>query len=328
MSYADDLDDIFGEVTTPPKDVVKLENLQTPDEDLDNFFEDTPDSNVQKPADGGLVQELLKAYGIKDKIKIQDEEGNEEEVDFASLPIADQLQIIGPQNTASDVELDDEEIELLNVIRENNISPTDYVNAIRENAIAEYIKSNGGQTTQYQIDSYGDNELFFLDLKNRFDLTEDELQAELEKELTNPEAFKKKMDKLRSIYKASEDEQKTLAEAKELEDFTNVITTVASKNKEFHGIELENAEVAQTLDYILNFDESGVSKLAKDLNDPSKLYEIAWYLRYGKEAFAAIEKAYEAEIKKLKKAEPPKPADKKVVHKKPNKPISSIYDLN
>ena len=139
------------------------------------------------------------------------------------------------------------------------------------------------------------------------------------------------MDKLRASYKAQEDAENEQKAQAELDDFTNVITGVASKSNEFHGIILEEQDKIETLSYILDVDDSGVSKLAKALNDPSKLYEVAWYLRYGKEAFEALESAYEQEIANLKKKGPVEQVqDKKTVVKtKPQKkPISSIHDLN
>ena len=73
----------------------------------------------------------------------------------------------------------------------------------------------------------------------------------------------------------------------------------------------------------MDIDESGVSEFSKTLNDPKKLYEAAWFLRYGKESFDALKNAYESEIAKLKKDKPTT-----VIRKSgPDKPKNSIHDL-
>ena len=90
----------------------------------------------------------------------------------------------------------------------------------------------------YDIDSYNDQELFLLDLKNKYDLTEEELTAELERELQNEDLFKKKIDKIRNEYKELENQYKAEQAAefeanqkKEYDQFVEQVVTVASDRK-------------------------------------------------------------------------------------------------
>lgn len=67
------------------------------------------------------------------------------------------------------------------------------------------------------------------------------------------------------------------------------------------GILLEDEEKNNILSYLAELDENGVSAFYKELNNPQRLYEAAWFLRYGKEAFDTLINAYESEIAKYKR---------------------------
>ena len=99
---------------------------------------------------------------------------------------------------------------------------------------------------------------------------------------------------------------------------------VATKTSEFHGIELEDNEKNEVLSFILDLDENGTSNFYKTLNNPTKLYEAAWFLKYGKDAFNALAGAYEAEINKLKKDSKPRVV---VKNKNTSTNTNSIHDI-
>ncbi|MGV8961785.1 MAG: hypothetical protein ACOH2V_00120 [Candidatus Saccharimonadaceae bacterium] len=273
-----------------------------------------------------LVDEFLRTKGIdKGVIKILDE-NEEKEVNFYDLTKEEQLEILNSSDSTADENLEDSEIELINLMRTNNLTPEEFLAQYRESILAEMQQQ---AEPSYEIDNYDDNELFLLDLKNKYDLTDEELQTELEKELTNPELFAKKTGKLRTEYKESEDLYNA-SKTQELEDdrlekynqFTEVMDGIATETDHYHGVYLEDTEKTETLSYLLDLDDSGVSQFSKELNDPNRLFEAAWYLRYGKEAFAALENAYEAEIAKLKKQDKPR-----VVVQGSKKPINNINEL-
>lgn len=321
-------DDIFGE------DFVSDDNIQDNIVDSneividDNIFDEVSKDN-EKPV--SLIDSILKAKGLENSmVSILDEDGKEKEVNFYDLPQEEQLEILISQEDVPNEDLDDSEIELINHLRTNNLSIEDFVNQIRESIVAEL---QNGVETNYSIDAYNDHELFLLDLKNKYDLTDEELQIELEKELKNEDLFNKKISKLREEYKQLEDLDKANKQAEfeskqkeEYDNFARNMVNIATNVSDFHGVVLEDSEKEETLSYLLDLDEKGFSKFSKDLNDPTKLYEAAWYLRYGKEAFEALENAYEAEIAKLKKEiKPDKP---RVVVQNSKEKITSINDLH
>lgn len=289
-----------------------------------NFLESTkPTTEVD------LVTELLKNKGIIDsKVTIVDENNIEQKVDFFELSPEEQLAILDPEIPENTDDLDDEEISLLNHLRTNKLSVDEFLENYKQSIINELGES---EVQNYDIDSYDDQELFLIDLKNKFNLTDEELAKELEKELQDEELFKKKVGILRTEYKQLEDQYK-VAQQQEFEQkqqenydqFSDTMTDVALNTPEFYGIELEDDEKSEVLSFLLDLDENGTSEFYKTLNDPAKLYEAAWFLRYGKESFSVLKDAYESEIARLKKSD--KGA---VIRKNTNtNQITNIHELN
>ena len=282
-----------------------------------------------------LLDDFLKLKGINNsKISIFNDKNEEELVDFYSLPKEEQLQILNANDLENDYGLDDSEIEFLNNIRSKNLSVEDYLNSYKNEVLAG-LDSETEPSMSYEIDNYTDNEIYLLDLQTKFDdFTEDELVAELEKELQNPEMFKRKVDKLRTDYKQLEDQYneniKSEFEAKKLQDyndFKNTLVDVAKNTTDFYGIELEDSENSEILDSLIKLDEKGESNFYKTLNDPKKLYEAAWFQKYGKEAFDILISAYESKIKELEKQINPK-STPIIVKKGADNNIKSIFDIN
>jgi len=299
----DNVDNIFDDedfgLETPIVDIVEPTHVEPSNDD---FF--TAEDTVI--TEDGVLDTLLKTKGITNsKVTILDENNEEQEVDFYGLSKEEQLEILNSSEESENYDLDDSEIDLINHLRSNNLSVTDFLAQYREELLAEFQQE---VEPSYDIDNYDDQELFLLDLKNKYDLTDEELQAELEKELQNEDMFTKKVTKLRSEYKQLEDQYKANQQAEfenqreeQYNKYANTMVDVASNISDFHGVFLEDNEKNETLSYLLDLDNSGSSQFSKDLNDPAKLYEAAWYLRYGKEAFQALENAYETEITRLKK---------------------------
>ena len=276
-----------------------------------------------------LVDEVLKTKGIEDssKIIILDDDNNEQEVDFYSLSKEEQIEILNSNDLDNDYNLEDNEINAINKLRESGLSFEDYLEQYKTQILAD---ANVESSTQlYEIDAYTDQELFLMDLKNKFEnLTDEELEKKLNKELEDEDLFKKQVDQLRTEYKGLEDqykeEQSHLFEQQQQEQydqFANTMINVAQNTSELYDFELEDEEKEEVLSFLLNLDESGTSEFSKLLNNPAKLYEAAWFLKYGKEAIDALKSAYESEITKIKKDTT---KTKIVVKEQPNKKIDNF----
>ena len=328
----DELEDIFDEeVLLDIPDQETQVTVDIPSDDHDDFFGDKTSSENSETS---ILDDYLKSLGIENaKISVLDENDEEQEISFYDLTKEEQLEILKaaePEQEIPDNDLDESEIELLNQIRESQLSVEEFLEAYKASIIDEIGQ---GAAPEYSIDSYDDQELYLLDLKQKFDLTDEELAKKLEYELQDEVLFKKQVDTLRAEYKQLED-QYNEAQKQEAEDlkeeqfnqFSETMVNVALQTPEFYGIELDDDEKNEVLSQILDLDENGTSEFYKSLNDPKKLYELAWFSRYGKDSFDALKNAYESEISRLKKEIKPNPV---AIRRNSNdKPQNSIYDLN
>jgi hypothetical protein len=286
---------------------------------------------TSKTENSELISNLLAQRGIIDasKIQIEDEDGNIQELDFNSLPIEEQLEILQQETP----ELDDSEIETINYLRENGVGIQELIEYHRNQAIQEYLQS---QQTNYTVDNLSDEELYKLDIAAKYeDLSEEELEIELQKELNNPDLFKKKVDKLREVYKQEEiAEQEELAKQSELEEEQNYQTLVdsmveiAQGTNELFDLELEDEDKEEVLQFLLSKDMNGQSEFVKLLNDPNALFQLAWFAVKGQEAFSTIHDYYKKEIDSARKAKGPSLTSQRTVVKKESKPKDDPYGLN
>jgi len=311
----EDLDNVFEEdLGLDTHEEVEETSIFDEPKAPESIFEEVKQTNP-------LIDDLLKSKGITDsKVIIVDENNVEQEVDFYSLSKEDQLEILNYNEVSTS-----KDEEFLNSLKENNLTVEEYLKQYRDSIVAEL-----GVPTEpsYDIDAYDDQELYLLDLKTKYDLSDEELLKDLEKELLNPELFNKKVAKLRSEYKQLEDnykeeQQKEFNAQRETQynEFVDTMVDVAVKTTDLFGIELEDEEKNNVLSSLLELDEQGTSNFYKALNDPENLYKAAWFLTYGKQAFDAIKGVYETEISKLKKE------DKKIVIKEKPKSNSIDYGL-
>ena len=303
-----------------------------PLEDEEGIFNDDDEQLEEgtKLSKNSLIDSLLELRGIKDgKITFIDEDNKETTVSFYNLKKEEQLEILaGTEQVQEEPSYsNDDEEEFLKYLKDNNLSIKDYLDKYRQATIAQLEQT---YEKSYDIDSYGDEELFLLDLKTKYDLTDEELDKELTKALEDKDLFTKKVGKLRQEYKELEDaynkEQENIYNQKRQEEYQTFaynMVEVAKKNSEFYGIELDDTDKNEVLTFLLDLDDNGTSEFYRQLNNPEKLYEAAWFLKYGKEAFEALTDGYEQEIKRLKEEKGGKTTT--IVKKKP---IKSIYELD
>lgn len=317
---AGEFDDLF-----PAEEEIFDAGVVTGDDLFSNELENDFFAPVKNDKDS-LITDLLKSRGIENNsVKIIDENDEEKVVNFFELSKEEQLQILTDHDEPNiPNNLQEEENELINYLRENNLTLQEYLDLYKEDILKDINPNN---STVYEIDSYDDQELFILDLKSKFDLTDEELSKELEKELQDKDLFDKKVAKLRTDYKEMEDtykleqqNQSNLEREEQYNEFVDKMVDTAINTTDLFGFELEDDEKNNVLSYLLDLDDNGTSDFYKALNDPINLYKAAWFLSYGDKAFEALKDAYEAEITKLKKD------GQKLIVREKNKP-SNIHDL-
>lgn len=275
----------------------------------ESILEDTP-LQENPITDSGLIYDVLKSRGFNpDSIKFENEEGEIEEYKFSELSKEDQLSLLsaGAEEEEDHSDYTDTELEAIEFLRENKMSITELAQAIRQKTIDELQNSE----PTYSVDDFTDDELFVADFRNKYgdDFTDDELLAELDKAKENEDLFGKKMNKLRSDYKAYEDQEKeqAAAQAKAEEErvyneYVSKMVEVAKNTKDIHDTsELEEADKTDLLDFIFNEDPTGKTSLQKSLDNPETLFRVAWYIKHGDSVFKELHQYYQGEIAKLSK---------------------------
>ena len=167
--------------------------------------ETTPPSEGDQEDD--LTTEVLKLRGINnpDKIKFEDESGAITERSWDSLTKEEQINILADQREHQETnnDLAEDEIDLINAIRNSGMSVKDYMQTITP-------QINQPQDTN-QFDAMSDEDLYAFDILNKVgndNITDEELDAALEAAKANETLFKKTVDGLRQQYNRLQEEQK------------------------------------------------------------------------------------------------------------------------
>lgn len=273
------------------------------EDSYDESYEDSYDESYEEEDD--ILESFLKSKGINpDGIKFETEDGYEE-IPFRELSKDEQLQILSDRD--EDYDLTDDEINLLNQMRSQNWTSDDYNRYIAQQAIQQYVNS-GNQEPVYNIDDYSDEELFVMDLQSKIpDITEDEAVEELQNAKNNETLFQKKVESLREEYKAKEDEERQYyteqveqAQKQQMDQFRDTVLNTIEQNRDMDlggmPIELSDEDMNTVASFILDSDAAGVRHIAKALNDPNAIFQMAWWLTRGQDAFREINDYYKQQI--------------------------------
>ena len=281
---------------------------QVVDDVQNDYTQDTTEPEEQ----GDLIDSLLKRQGINDptKIKFEGEDGIIKERDWDDLSYNEQLNILtGDSSSNPETDLDDDEIDLINMIRSSKISPQEYIDAVRNQAVNDYASQGTYQEPRYSVDDYTDDELFIYDMQARMpDMTDDELRDALENAKSNETVYQKQVNGIRNEYKQLENnkiqQEQAIAQQQyqeQYQQYANSIIDAIDNQSDIAGIfELED-EDKQLLAYsILGQDQAGISNLAKAVNDPTTLVKMMWFALNGERALQEIDEYYKDQITKAR----------------------------
>lgn len=282
--------DEFDETPTPEK--------QEPDPkpEKEGNQETPPPSEGDQEDD--LTTEVLKLRGISnpDKIKFEDESGAVTERSWDSLTKEEQINILADQreDQGTNNDLAEDEIELINAIRNSGMSVQDYIQTITP-------QINQPQDTN-QFDAMSDEDLYAFDILNKVgndNITDEELDAALEAAKANETLFKKTVEGLRQQYNRLQEEQKQnianqqqAAAQQRYQAFANVVNNQIDNFNSFAGqpIQLSNQDKDNLSEFMLALDEDGSSALGKALQDPRLLTKAAFWLLNEQELIAELQK--------------------------------------
>lgn len=324
-------DEMFGESES------NIQNSSDFYEDNEYYDQNENDNNQFEENDynenSDYIEQYLRNRGIdKYNVQIENENGEIETVQFDDLSDEEKLSIL---ENSENSPITDEELETLNYLRANGINMKEYTELIQQNAIKDYI--NQSQTENFESDNLSDDQIFMLDLIDRFgdSMSNEEIESELENAKQDEELFQKKVEVIRSNYKQKEDEIRIANEQEEdvkrkqdYEEFANSITQSINNLNEIQGVELESEDKQQIADFLLTTDAANRTGFSKLLSDPESLVKLAWFYLYGDQTFEATVDYFKNELSKARRINQNPRTINKTRKRNSNSNESDIYGLN
>ena len=306
MDYNDDYlfdDPVTSETDVdqyPPGDYTPGEGPFYEDDQDDDYS--NPIQHVETPED--YLTQLLKSRGVdRERVRIENEDGEIEEWKFDDL---DDETKFGILNQSNDM-LSDDEITAVNFLRQNRMNLPDLIEYQRQQAIKEYLEQNS--TPQYTVDQVSDDDLFRFELQDQMpDLTDEEIEDQLNRAKENETFFQKKVAALRKEYKELEDNQiraneEQVAAEKEAQfnQLAQSLVSVARDTEEMNGMLLDDQDKEDVLSFLLDRDANGQSEFYKLFSDPKALFKMAWTMLKGDQAHETYTQYFTNEIAKARR---------------------------
>lgn len=308
-------DELWGGSDAPVEQPESVMEETTPDNTPQAFTEDElfgdpgdnqPVDNNDVPAppkeEGDFMTRFLRKRAIdRNKIRVVNEDNEEEEINFDDLSDDEKLSIL---ESSDQPMLSDTELSTINFLRQHNTDLNGFAEAIRKQTIDEL----NNQSSKSSVDQVSDDDLYRFDLIERygFDREKDAEQIErlLARDKEDENLFNRKINALRQEYKQleadQEEEMKRSAEAEQMQQWETMkdnLVQVARNTNVINGLELDNNDKNEVLSFILNQDEvTGQTDFYKMCSDPEMLFKMAWFATKGDEAFRAVEDYYKAKL--------------------------------
>lgn len=302
--------DLTGEASEDSNQSYQDSNeLDNSEEDSDSDYEDYSqeesddssytDEDYSDDDDDLFTKEVLRLKGINDpnKIKFEDESGAIIERSWNDLSTKEKLGVLTLEED-TDTDLEDEEIQFINMLRQNNLTPSQYLEAFQSN-ITQQILDN--QEMPYEVDNLTDDELFALDLIEKLgeeNVTDEELQAAIEQAKANEALYSKQVQALRDHYKNLENqqeyEQQQAQQYQREQSYRDFSEQVLSQIEGFDTIAGEEIDLSvddknDIANYILTRDETGLTDFYKDLQNPQALTTAAFWMLKGPEIMQELQ---------------------------------------
>lgn len=347
LDVLDDDDFIQQESTEKTEEEIQDDPQVDPKEELTEEDPINEEVETHEDVDTALNQ-YLKTKGILDpnKIKFENENGEIEELTWDSLSEEEKFNILNTETDSSELDLDDDEIDLINRIRLSKMSVGDYLNTLHQQAITSVQEQKSEYT--YTVDDLTDDELYVLDLQARIDdISDEEIQEALDRAKSNETLFQKEVAGLREDYKRLEDErnlrEQALLEQQQQQQFEQFSNSIVNGINSFNNIgsldiELTDEDKNTLYTFITGTDNAGINHFAKALSDPETIVKTAWFAIHGEDVINSIEDYYKQQIAKvaqfnyekgLKERKEQKVVVRKESQQKKNtKVVKSIDDLD
>lgn len=280
-------------------------------DDDDDIVVSSQEPNPEPPSyteEEDYMSDFLKSRGIDDPTKIQFEDDNNQIVNrsWNDLNKEEKLNILNMPvdrpDTSTNNDLSEEEVSFLNYIRQNNLTPSAYINSIQQPVQAEPVGP------VYKIDELSDDEVYLLDLESRVgELTDEQAAQALSiAKQQSEDLYQKQIDGIRKEYKEREDFQTQQAQAQleqeqqeafnqyqaKVVDAIDNMTSIGNLDLNF-----EDSDKETLAEFMLSQDDTGKNYLYEALQDPEILTKAAWFILNGEDAFNSITDYFTNQIK-------------------------------
>lgn len=283
-------------------------------DDLDDDVRDDEElySSNQQPqyyennTNDDFVSDVLKTKGINDpsRIRFEEDDGSITERSWDSLSKEEKINILNTQTTApqySDSDfLDQEELNLINQIRNSGMSPSQFINSTVQ-------QNQAPQQPTYRIEELSDDEIFLLDLESRVgELTDEEAIEALNSAKQNEQLYQKQINGIREEYKEREDYEKeqknVIMQEEQRRAFENYQAQVVGAIDQFTSVgnldlDFEDSDKEELAEFMLTQDQNGQNYFYQALQDPVNLVKAAWFILNGDEAFNNVSDYFINQIK-------------------------------
>lgn len=343
------LDDYAGGEEVKPwidsSQIIEDERNQYTNTEEETYSNDSSDSDNEKD----IVQAYLENNGIKtESIKFQDPNGLVTQKNWNDLTAEEQYNILEDAHKDPQTDLSQQEILLINNIREKGLSPAQYLDQYAQ-AFMNIQPKVAEKPIEGGLASLSDDDVYIADLITKVpDITDEEAEASLASAKLNPSVFERQVASLRQQFADNEAAQQAQqyeaahqAEAQRLEVFQN---SVLDSINNFNGIgnldvALTQSDAEDIAQFILGHNELGASGLGQALQDPENLVKASWFLLNQDSIFediqnmvqratmAAKQEGYNIGINEARQNQPSKIVRQRVPPKNASKPLGQPTNM-
>lgn len=256
------------------------------------------------------VEQFLTAYGVQGGI-ITYEDGSSAR--FSDLDSSEQAEILSSlvSDSLPSVEekfnLDDDEVNLLNTLRDSDMSSEEFINSLVDYRMQALAAQRELSSTNYETAS--DDAIFVKSLKDTYpDITDEELADELSR-AKDLSSFGTTTDALRQLFtsqQAEDNYQRNLENDKvfsqELEAQRHSIVETVEDINDIGGASISAAMKEYLLHDIMELNENRDPILMeKVFGSPEAMFKANWFLNYGEAYMTETNNYWKNEVSKARK---------------------------
>lgn len=257
------------------------------------------------------VELFLSDYGVKGGI-IEYADGTT--ANFHELPPEEQHEVLSSLTRESvptieqKYDLDEEEIELLNIIRENGGDVSEFINNLVDNRVNKLAEADA--LTTINFNEIPADDMFIIHLKDKHpDFSDEEIASELSK-AKEMSTYDETIEAIRDSYISKQneliselDQEERAAFMAELEAQKHEIVQTVEDIDDIAGASITDEMKEYLLHDIMELNENNDPILMEKIfSDPEAMFKVNWFLNYGEDYINKLNNYWKREVSKARKA--------------------------